>query len=43
MSREVGRPSLLDEEKLQKAKDYLLGGMKKLETLCLALLGFVVI
>ena len=30
MSREVGRPSLLDEEKLQKAKDYLLGGYEEI-------------
>ena len=33
MSREVGRPSLLDEEKLQKAKDYLLGGFKDIENI----------
>ena len=30
MSREVGRPSLLDEEKLQKAKDYLLNGYEEI-------------
>lgn len=30
MSREVGRPSLLNEEKLQKAKDYLLGGYEEI-------------
>ena len=31
MSREVGRPSLLDEEMLQRAKDYMLGGFKDIE------------
>ena len=31
MSREVGRPSLLNEEMLQRAKDYMLGGFKDIE------------
>ena len=31
MSREIGRPSLLDEEMLQRAKDYMLGGFKDIE------------
>ena len=33
MSREVGRPSLLDEEMLQRAKDYMLGGFKDIENI----------
>ena len=31
MSREVGRPSLLNEELLEKAKEYLHGGYKEID------------
>ena len=31
MSREVGRPSLLNEELLEKAKEYLYGGYKEID------------
>ena len=33
MSREIGRPSLLNEEMLQRAKDYLLDGYKEIENI----------
>ena len=33
MSREIGRPSLLDEEMLERAKDYMLGGFKDIENI----------
>ena len=33
MSREIGRPSLLDEELLEKAKHYMMGGYKEIENI----------
>ena len=33
MSREIGRPSLLDEELLEKAKHYMIDGYKEIENI----------
>lgn len=33
MSREIGRPSLLDEEMLEKAKHYMIDGYKEIENI----------
>ena len=39
MSREIGRPSLLDEEMLEKAKHYMIDGYKEIENIVPSVAG----
>ena len=39
MSREIGRPSLLDEELLEKAKHYMIDGYKEIENIVPSVAG----
>lgn len=39
MSREIGRPSLLDEELLEKAKHYMIEGYKEIENIVPSVAG----